>query len=125
MNLKFHTNGLYIERADNIFTIGLSAKGQDDVGDVMFADLPKFKSKLAKGDTIIGVEGAKAVTDFTSPFDGKVVKVNEAVEDNPELLNSTNSSENWIVRLKDVDLELYNQLNDEPWPEGEGPSEED
>lgn len=124
MNLKFHSNGLYIERADDIFTIGLSEKGQDDAGEVMYADLPDFDETIKAGDTVLGVEGAKAVTDFTSPFDATVVEVNTEVEDKPELLNSTNSSENWIVKLTDVDLDVYNNLNDEAWPEGEGPSED-
>lgn len=124
MNLKFHNNGLYIERADDIFTIGLSEKGQDDVGEVMFADLPKFEGRVNKGDTVIGVEGAKAVTDFTLPFDGEVVKVNQAVEDQPELLNSTDKSDNWIIKMTNVDLDLYDRLDDEPWAEGEGPSED-
>lgn len=124
MNLKFHYNGLYIEKADDIFTIGLSEKGQDDVGEIMFADLPNFNDQVKKGDTVIGVEGAKAVTDFTLPFDGDFVKVNHAVEDQPELLNSTDKSENWILKVKNVDIEVYDNLNDEPWPEGEGPSED-
>lgn len=124
MSLKYHYNGLYIEKEENLYTLGFSEKGQDDVGEVMFADLPKFGDHLAQGDTIIGVEGAKAVTDFTAPFAGDIVQVNEDIEDQPELLNSTDKSENWILKLKDVDQEVFDNLPDQPWPEGQGPSED-
>lgn len=125
MSIKFHSNGLYVEKNDDVYTIGFSEKGQDDVGDVMFADLPDFEGKIKKGDTIIGVEGAKAVTDFTSPFSGDIVEVHTAVEDEPELLNDTDLSKNWVIKLSSVNEDAFNALNDEAWLEGEGPSEDE
>lgn len=125
MSIKFHSNGLYVEKNDDVYTIGFSEKGQDDVGDVMFADLPDFEDKIEKGDTIIGVEGAKAVTDFTSPFAGDIVEVNSSVEDEPELLNETDLSKNWVIKLSSVDEAEFNDLNDEAWLEGEEPSEDE
>lgn len=125
MSIKFHSNGLYVEKNDDVYTIGFSEKGQDDVGDVMFADLPDFEGKIKKGDTIIGVEGAKAVTDFTSPFSGDIVEVHTAVEDEPELLNDTDLSKNWVIKLSSVNEDDFNALNDEAWLEGEGPSEDE
>ena len=125
MSLKFHKNGLYVAKNGDVYTLGFSEKGQDDVGEVMFTDLPDFGNKLEKGDTIIGVEGAKAVTDFTAPIAGEIVEFNKAVEDEPELLNDSDLSKNWVVKLTAVDEAEFNALNDEAWPEGEGPSEDE
>lgn len=116
MVMKFHENGLYVKKEDDQYTIGLSDKGQDDVGDVMFADMPQFEESLTKGDTILGVEGAKAVTDFTAPFDAKVLEVNEAIEDDPELLNE---ADNWILKVSEVDSQAFDALKDKAWPEEE------
>lgn len=117
MIIKYHANGLYVKKDGDLYQIGLSDKGQDDVGDVMFCNLAKQEGHLSKGDTIMGVEGAKAVTDFTAPFDGQIVAANQAIEDQPDLLNSSSQEENWILKLEEVKEEDFNQLNDQAWPE--------
>lgn len=126
MSIKYTQTGLWIEKVDDHVRIGLSEKGQDDVGEVMYVELPKFGEKLNDGDNLIGVEGAKAVTEITSPVTGDVVKVHEELEDEFNLLNSENKDDNWIIELTNVLGFNSAELSDDPWfgiPKSEDESE--
>lgn len=123
MTVKYTKSGLWIEELENTYRVGLSEKGQDDVGDVMFVELPDFEDKLEVGQNLIGVEGAKAVTEISSPISGSVEKVHKELEDNTELLNSTDREENWILELADVLGFNSAEFSEDPWF-GEEPAEE-
>lgn len=110
--MKYSTNGLWILKEQEIYRIGLSEKGQDDLGEVMFIDIPSDVTKIEKDENLIGVEGAKAVTELTAPFAGDVVSFHEALADEPEKLNSLNKEDNWIVKLTAVDEAAFDALSD-------------
>lgn len=110
--MKYSKDGLYIEKTGEEYRIGLSEKGQDDVGDVIFADI-KASGNIKKGDFLIGLEGGKAVSDLYSPLTGRIVEVNEQLSNFPERLNSEAKSRNWIIILTDVDEAEYAALEDE------------
>lgn len=114
---KYHSSGIWVEKEEDSYTIGLSEKGQDDVGEVMFVDLPDFGDSVTTADTLVSVEGAKSVTEIVFPFNGDVKSVHREIEDNPDLLNSGSGSKNWIIELVNVDEEAFNSLNDDPWDE--------
>lgn len=78
--------------------IGLAPKGQDEVGTVGFVDLPQV-SELNVGDFLLSVESDKAVTELHTPCAGQVVQFNQALVEQPELLNDTDQQHNWIVEL--------------------------
>lgn len=114
MTIKYHPNGLWVEKVDETdYRVGLSEKGQDDVGEVMFAELSTKEGAMKKGDPILNVEGAKAVTEFTIPFDVTVKSVHQELEDEPELLNDSEKEENWILVVTDLAETDFNQLNTE------------
>ncbi|HAJ70101.1 MAG TPA: glycine cleavage system protein H [Alkalibacterium sp.] len=114
MTLKYHENGIWIEKInENDFRIGLSEKGQDDVGEVMFAEIIEHAGSLSKGDPIINVEGAKAVTEMTLPFSAAVKEKHKQVEDDPSLLNSEDKNDNWILVVNNVDPKVWNALDTE------------
>ena len=115
MPVKYTQTGLWIEKTNDIYRIGLSEKGQDDVGEVMFIELPAYGDEIKAGDNLIGVEGAKAVTEITSPISGSVEKVHQELEDQTDLLNSEDRSENWIVELTDVLGFDSAELSNDPW----------
>ncbi len=123
MTVKYTQTGLWIEKTDDTYRIGLSEKGQDDVGEVMFIELPAYGDKINVGDNLIGVEGAKAVTEITTPISGSVENVHKELEDQTDLLNSDDRSENWIVELTDVLGFDSAELGNDPWF-GEGENEE-
>lgn len=115
MTVKYTQSGLWIEKLESTYRLGLSDKGQDDVGDAMYAELPDFGNSIEKGDTLIGVEGAKAVTEIVSPVSGVVENVHKEVEEHTELLNSSDRAENWIIELSEVEGLDSEELSDDPW----------
>lgn len=122
MTVKYTKSGLWIEKLENTYRVGLSEKGQDDVGEVMYVELPEFGDKVNVGDNLIGVEGAKAVTEITAPISGSVENMHKELEDETTLLNSTDRAENWIVELSDVLGFNSAEFSDDPWF-GEGKPE--
>jgi len=110
--VNYSENGFWIKKEEDTYTIGLSDKGQDDLGQVSFIDLPE-EGAITTADSLIGVEAAKAMTDLTSPVSGTITEVNEALGDNPENLNSTDDSVNWIAVLTDVAEEEFIALQDQ------------
>lgn len=116
VKVRYSKNGLWVEKDGDNYRMGLSAKGQDDIGEVMFAELPEVMDTIKADETIIGVEGAKAVTELTSPLSGKVVRVHKEVEDEPEKLNDESKEENWIMELTDVPEEDFVNLPEEMEP---------
>lgn len=110
--IKYSKNGLWILKNDKNYRIGLSEKGQDDLGEVMFIDVPSDVNRIELEESLIGVEGAKAVTELTAPIAGNVVSYHDALADEPEKLNSAEKENNWIVELTDVDESAFNALSD-------------
>lgn len=110
--VKYSENGFWIKKEADKYIVGLSEKGQDDLGEVSFIELPET-GVVKTTDTLIGVEAAKAMTDLASPLAGTVTAVNEALENNPENLNRTDAAMNWIVELTDVTTEDFEALQNE------------
>lgn len=118
MTIKYHSNGLWIEKLSPAdYRIGLSEKGQDDLGEVMFVEVSTEPGKLKTGEAILNAEGAKAVTELTIPFDLTVKEVHVEVEDEPDLLNSVNKEDNWLLLVTDIDESVFNSLNTDPFAE--------
>ncbi|MGP6138635.1 MULTISPECIES: glycine cleavage system protein H [unclassified Jeotgalibaca] len=115
--VKFSEEGFWIEKKEDTFVIGLSDKGQDDLGEVSFVDLPSTGA-IKKEDVLIGVEAAKAVTELTVPFSGTISEVNSDLEDDPSTLNSNNREETWIVKMTDVSDTDFEALLNESGFEG-------
>ena len=110
--VKYSENGFWIKKEADKYIVGLSEKGQDDLGEVSFIELPET-GVVKTTDTLIGVEAAKAMTDLASPLACTVTAVNEALENNPENLNSADAAMNWIVELTDVTTEDFEALQNE------------
>jgi len=119
--VKYSETGLWIEKNEDMYRIGLSEKGQDDIGEVMFVDLPEFSETVSKDEALLSIEGAKSVSEIISPLSGKIVKVHQEIEDTPDLLNSDERAVNWVIELTGVDEDQFNNLNDDAW---EGVEEE-
>lgn len=110
--IKYSDEGFWIEKQEDTYVIGLSDKGQDDLGAISFVDLPTVGA-LEKDDVLIGVEAAKAVTELTIPVSGTIVAVNEDLEDDPSILNSDKREETWIVKMTEVSSEEFESLANE------------
>ena len=81
-------------------TIGITSFASDELGDIVFVELPEVGASVAQFATFGVVESVKAVSDLYSPVSGSITEVNEALRDAPELLNSDPYGEGWIARIE-------------------------
>jgi glycine cleavage system H protein len=81
-------------------TIGITDYAQQQLGDVVFVELPKVGAKLKSGVTFGSVESVKAVSDIYSPISGEVVEINSALVDSPEKINSDPHGAAWLVKVR-------------------------
>lgn len=85
---------------DGTVTIGITDHAQDLLGDVVFVDLPEVGAEINAGDEAGVVESVKAASDIFSPVTGEVIAINEALEDEPELVNSDPYNDGWFFKVK-------------------------
>jgi len=93
-------------------TIGITSFAADELGDIVFVELPDPGSSLTQFGTFGVVESVKAVSDLYAPVSGEVVEVNEALRDAPELLNSDPFGDGWIARVEIADTAELDALMD-------------
>lgn len=85
--------------ADGIATIGVTEFAQEQLGDVVFVELPELGAELSAGDEAAVVESVKAAGEINSPLNGTVSAVNEALVESPDLLNSAPQTDGWMFKL--------------------------
>ena len=93
-------------------TIGITSFAADELGDIVFVELPEVGTGLSQFGTFGVVESVKAVSDLYAPVSGEVVEVNEALREAPELMNSDPFGEGWIARVDLADRSELEQLLD-------------
>jgi len=93
-------------------TIGITSFAADELGDVVFVELPEVGASLSQFGTFGVVESVKAVSDLYAPISGEVVEVNEDLRDSPELLNADAFGEGWIARVELSDAAELDKLMD-------------
>lgn len=81
-------------------TVGITMHAQEELGDIVYVDLPQTGTTIAKGDTFGSVESVKAVSDLYSPVSGEVVEVNGLLSSAPEKLNADPHGEAWLIKVK-------------------------
>ena len=91
-------------------TIGVSDYAQDQLGDIVFVELPQIGATFGKGDQFGTVESVKAVAELYMPLGGEVLSINTSLEESPELLNKAPYSEGWIIQVKPSDPSELNSL---------------
>ena len=96
---------------ENIVTVGITEFAQDQLGEVVYCDLPEEGQKVTQGTTFGVIESVKAVSDLYSPVSGTVIEVNTALMDDPSSLNDDPINEGWLVRIEmDSEKELANLM---------------
>jgi glycine cleavage system H protein len=94
-------------------TIGITVYAQEQLGDVVFVDLPAIGKKVEKGKELAVVESVKAASEVYSPISGEVVEVNSALSDTPATVNEDAMGKGWIAKLKVADKSQLGTLMDE------------
>ena len=105
----------YVKVEGNIGFIGITDYAQHELGNVVYVDVPEVDDKVTAGEEFGAVESVKAASDLMSPVSGTVIEVNEALEDEPGLVNK-DAFENWIIKVEISDLgELDNLMTAEAY----------
>ena len=93
----------WVKKEGDTVKIGISDYAQDQLGDIVFVELPEVGDSLAKGDEFGTVESVKAVSELYMPLGGEITAVNGALEDTPEVVNSEPYGEGWMIEVKPSD----------------------
>lgn len=99
-NILFTEDHEWINADNGVATVGITIHAQEQLGDLVFVELPEVGRKVSKGDAIVVVESVKAASDVYAPVDGEVVEINEAVAGDPALINQAAEGEGWLFKLK-------------------------
>jgi glycine cleavage system H protein len=99
-DLQYTKTQEWVRREGDTATVGITEHAQDELGDVVFIELPEEGASFGAGDAFGTIESVKAVSDLYAPVGGEVVEVNEALNDAPEKVNEDPYGEGWIIRLR-------------------------
>ena len=99
-NFHYTKEHEWVSVGGGIATVGITDHAQEELGDIVYVDLPKVGATLEKGKTFGSVESVKAVSDVYSPVSGEVVEINEALAAAPEKLNADPHGAAWLVKIK-------------------------
>ena len=111
-HFRFADNHEYVNQNDNSVKIGISAFAVDQLGDIVFVELPEVGKALSRGDSFGSVESVKAVEDMYLPISGEVIERNESVLTSPEELQNDPHGKGWLLLLRPTDLAELQELMD-------------
>lgn len=111
--LKFSEDHEWVRVEGSVGTVGISDFAQDALGDIVFVELPEVGRQLAVGDEAAVIESVKAAGEVKSPVSGEVIEVNQALVDEPSLMNSAPEGEGWVYKIQLANLAELDGLMDE------------
>lgn len=109
---KFTEDHEWVALDGDIGTVGITDYAQEQLGDVVFVELPDTGKALAKGDEAAVIESVKAAAEVYAPADGEVTEVNAALTDDPSLVNADAEGKGWFLKLRLSDPASLNDLMD-------------
>merc|ERR1711871_705852 len=111
--LVFTKDHEYVKLDGNVGVVGITHFAQEQLGDIVFVDLPSEGDEVDAEDSIGAVESVKAASDIYAPVSGKIIAVNDELGDNPALMNSSPMEDGWLVKMELTDLSQVDGLMDQ------------
>jgi glycine cleavage system H protein len=111
--MKFTDEHEWLTLDGDIATVGITAHATTQLGDLVFVELPKVGATLKEGEGAAVVESVKAASDVFAPLDGEVVEINDAVAQDPAVVNSDPLGQGWLYRMKLANVADFDGLLDE------------
>ena len=111
-NLKYTNEHEWIRVEGDIAYVGITDYAQEQLGDIVFVDIPPVGETLDAGATFGTIEVGKTISDLFLPIAGEVLEQNEALEENPELVNKAPYGEGWLIKVKPADVKAVEDLLD-------------
>ena len=110
----------YILEKDGLYTIGITDYAVEQLGDIVFLELPEVGAEFSKGEVFATIESVKAASEIYMPIGGKIVEINETLVDNPEILNESPYEKGWFIKVESetatvdsIDLLEYDDYKEE------------
>ncbi len=94
-----------LEDGNSVYTVGLTDYAVEQLGDIVFVELPETGSEFSKGEVFATVESVKAASEIYMPVGGKIIEVNEKIVESPEILNESPFEEGWLVKIESPDAQ--------------------
>ncbi|RVV96708.1 glycine cleavage system protein GcvH [Mesobaculum littorinae] len=111
--MKFTEEHEWLRIEDDLVVVGLTEHGTGNLGELLFVDLPEVGETVAQDDEVVTLEGEDATATLMAPVDGEIVEINEALADNPGLVNADPIGDGWLYRLRAGDLSDLDDFMDE------------
>ncbi len=111
-DLKYHTEHEWVRTEDGIAVIGISDFAQEQLGEVVYVDLPVAGDAIEAGDAFGEVESVKSVSELYTPVSGEIIEVNSALDDDPGAINQEPYGDGWIIKVRMSDESQLDDLMD-------------
>ena len=112
MTIKYTEDHEWIREQDGVYTVGITHHAQEQLGEIVFVELPEADASVTRGEEAAVVESVKAAGEVKSPLSGTVIKVNDKLAQQPELVNSDPEGDGWFYQIKADDAQPMEQLMD-------------
>ncbi|MCY3996687.1 MAG: glycine cleavage system protein GcvH [Rhodobacter sp.] len=111
--MKFTEEHEWLRVEGDLVTVGITRHASEQLGDVVFVELPGPGTKVAKGDEVAVIESVKAASDILAPVDGEIVEVNDAIVDSPGKVNEDPMGDAWFFKMTLSDISILDSFMDE------------
>ena len=111
--MKYTEEHEWLRVEGDIVVVGITGHASEQLGDVVFVDLPEPDTEVTKDEEVAVIESVKAASDILAPVDGTIVEVNEALADNPGMVNEDPLGKGWFFKMKLEDLSVLDEFMDE------------
>jgi glycine cleavage system H protein len=109
--LKYSRTHEWVRQDDDTYTVGITDHAQCMLGDLVYVELPELEASFEIGQECAVVESVKAAADIYCPVSGEVVEINEALAENPQLVNEDPYGKGWLFRIRPFDADMKDLLN--------------
>ena len=114
MSIKYSEDHEWVDaKEDDLVVIGITDFAQEQLGDLVYVELPEEGDECTRGENISVIESVKAASDLVAPVSGSIIEVNSRLEDEPELVTEDSMGEGWFIKIKLSNPEELNDLMDE------------
>ena len=114
MSIKYSEDHEWVElKGDDLVVIGITDFAQEQLGDLVYVELPEVGDECSRGENISVIESVKAASDLVAPVSGTIIEVNSRLEDEPELVTEDSMGEGWFIKVKLSNTSELDDLMDE------------
>jgi glycine cleavage system H protein len=111
--MKYTEEHEWLRVEGDVVVIGITEHAAEQLGDLVFVELPEVGTEVTKDEEVVVIESVKAASDILAPIEGEIVEVNEVLPENPSLVNEDPTGDGWFFKLKVADLSALDEFMDE------------